>query len=138
MKYVACFSMLIAMWCCAALSAESAGADIQRRSQELKERIEREEPRLRKNINAYVASIQNAVERHLVYPLGSGGKRCIASVTQDRSGNVVDLQLSQCESRRLASAVQAAMRAASPLPLPSDMKYFQRNLHLVFVVPDGR
>ena len=29
-----------------------------------------------------------------------------------------------------------AVRAASPLPLPSDMRYFQRNLQLAFVVPD--
>jgi hypothetical protein len=65
--------MLIAMWCYAALSAESAGADIQRRSQELKERIEREEPRLRKNINAYVATAFG----HEIFPAEpSLGLRC--------------------------------------------------------------
>ena len=138
MKYVACCSMVIAMWCHTALSAESTDANSQRRAKEFRERIEREPPRSRESTQAYAVSIKHAIERHLEYPPGSGGKRCMASVTQDKSGHVVQLELSECEAGALASAVQAAVRAASPLPLPSDMRYFQRNLQLVFVVPDGR
>jgi membrane protein involved in colicin uptake len=138
MKYIACFSIVITVWCCMAVSAESTDADTQRKLKELQERIAREPPLDREEVNAYVASIDRAIRRHIVYPPASGGKRCIASVTQDKSGKVVALQLSQCESGELASAVRAAVRAASPLPLPSDMTYFERNLRLTFIAPNGR
>ena len=80
----------------------------------------------------------HAIERHLVYPPGSGGKRCVVSVTQDTSGHVLQLELLECEAGALSSAVQAAVHAASPLPLPSDKTYFERNLRLVVFVPKDR
>lgn len=137
MKQVACLILMI-LWCHATLSAESTDADTQRRSHALMEHIKREPPRSRETTKAYVSSIRNAIERHLTYPPGSGGQRCVAAVTQDKSGQVLKLVLSDCETPALASAVQSAIHAASPLPLPSDMRYFERNLHLVFVAPEGR
>jgi hypothetical protein len=138
MKYAIFCLFVIGMWCSTALSAESMDARTERRLKDLKEKIESQPPLSRAGIRAYVTSIDIAIKRHLIFPRGSGGKRCTASVTQDKSGNVIDLELLQCEHGQLASAVQAAVQAASPLPLPSDKTYFSRKLQLVFVVPDGK
>ena len=138
MKYAILGLIVISMWCSTAVSAESMDASTERRLKDFKEKIESQPPLSREVLRAYVTSVADAVKRHLVFPRGSGGERCTVSVTQDKYGNVIDLELLQCEPKQLASAVQAAVQSASPLPLPSDKRYFSRSLHLEFVVPDGR
>ena len=138
MKYALFCLIVIGMWCSTVLSAESMDASTERRLKDIKEKIESQPPLSREGVRAYVTSIDIAIKRHLIFPPGNGGKRCTVSVTQDKSGNVIDLELLQCEPKQLASAVQAAVQAASPLPLPSDMTYFSRNLHLVVIVPNGK
>ena len=120
MKYAILGLIVISMWCSTAVSAESMDASTERRLKDFKEKIESQPPLSREVLRAYVTSVADAVKRHLVFPRGSGGKRCTVSVTQDKYGNVIDLELLQCEPKQLASAVQAAVQAASPLPLPSD------------------
>ena len=83
----------------------------------------------------YVRSMVERITSRAVYPDGAEGQRCIARVTQSREGEVIDVRIKQCDSRKLQEAVFAAAFRASPLPLPKDPSFFNPNLEITFVVP---
>ena len=87
---------------------------------------------------SYVQELVRAIERHSIYPKGSGGQTCLVLVSQSKAGEILSIQTKACASRKLKRAVEAAVMKASPLPLPADPALFNPRLELNFVVPDGK
>lgn len=81
----------------------------------------------------YVADIQNKVERNWRRETGSRGSHCRVLIHQIPSGEVVDVRLAECDGDvAFQRSVEAAVRKASPLPLPSDPEVFDREIEFVF------
>lgn len=83
----------------------------------------------------YIASINDAIRKKMVYPRDHAGKRCTAHVAQEQTGKVVSIRIKECASEQLHQAVERAIALASPLPVPEGHMLFNRHLVLEFVVP---
>ncbi|HEX9802599.1 MAG TPA: cell envelope integrity protein TolA [Gammaproteobacteria bacterium] len=81
----------------------------------------------------YVADIRNKVERSWRRETGSRGSHCRVLIHQIPSGEVIDVRLNECDGDvAFQRSVEAAVRKASPLPLPSDPEVFEREIEFVF------
>ena len=84
----------------------------------------------------YLALIKDRVERRWERPpvaIGAPEFSCRVRIDQDGSGVIQAVALEECNSNigwRLA--LQNAIRAASPLPLPDDAALFQPTLYIEF------
>ncbi len=84
--------------------------------------------------NEYVALIQDQIERNWNRPPSARpGLQCNIRVAQSPNGVVLSAQVEQCNGdAAVKQSIEQAVLRASPLPLPSDRRLFERNLILVF------
>ena len=89
-------------------------------------------------MNQYAAMIQQHVERQWIRPPSArSGLECEISVTQSPSGTVLRVQVGACNGdQAVKQSIENAVQRASPLPLPSDMRLFERNLRFIFKPAD--
>jgi len=83
----------------------------------------------------YAYLLMKRIEQNWIFPKRSGGQTCRVRVTQATDGEVTNAQILDCQSKKLANSVYAAVYRASPLPLPADPATFNATLELTFVVP---
>lgn len=102
------------------------------------ERLAQEQQRLRRQQllsvrQQYVAEIRNKVERNWRRETGSSGSHCRVLIHQIPGGEVIDVRLNECDGDvAFQRSVEAAVRKASPLPLPSDPEVFEREIEFIF------
>jgi hypothetical protein len=66
-------------------------------------------------------------------PIGAPLFVCHAKISQDPSGNVVDLALKECNGdARWRESLRSAIRSSSPLPAPPDPAVYRRTVYLTF------
>ena len=81
----------------------------------------------------YVADITNKVERNWLRPPDSRGTLCSVLIQQIPGGEIVGVQVTDCDGDvAFKRSVAAAVRKASPLPMPSEKELFQREIEFVF------
>ncbi len=81
----------------------------------------------------YMADIKNKVERNWLRPSGSRGSHCRVLINQIPGGEVVNVRLTECNGDvAFQRSVEAAVRKASPLPVPPDPEVFDREIEFVF------
>ena len=81
----------------------------------------------------YVADIKNKVERSWLRPTGSRGTHCQVLIHQIPGGEVIDVRLTDCDGDvAFQRSVEAAVRKASPLPMPADPEVFDREIEFIF------
>jgi hypothetical protein len=84
----------------------------------------------------YLALIKDRVQRMWERPpvaIGAPEFSCRVRIDQDGSGVIQAVALEECNSNiGWQLALQSAIRAASPLPLPDDATLFQPTLHIEF------
>lgn len=85
-------------------------------------------------IDAYSNLIRQKVERYWIRPASAGPDiECEVSVTQIPGGEVTDVRIGRCNADdAVRRSIEAAVRKASPLPLPEVAALFDRNLRFVF------
>jgi colicin import membrane protein len=85
-------------------------------------------------MSQYVAMIQQHVERRWTRPPSArSGIQCEVSVAQSPNGTVLRVQVGQCNGdQAVRQSIENAVQKASPLPLPPDMRLFERNLQFIF------
>jgi colicin import membrane protein len=85
-------------------------------------------------LNQYVALIQQRVMRYWIKPpTAKVGLECEVKVTQATGGTVLSVSVGRCNGDQAArSSIEAAVYAASPLPMPPDARLFDRNLTFLF------
>lgn len=83
---------------------------------------------------AYIFAIQQKIARNWVKPpTASAGIECIVNVQQLPGGDVVSVDIGQCNGdSAVRRSIEAAVYKASPLPAPQDPSVFDRNLRLEF------
>lgn len=84
---------------------------------------------------SYISAIQNAVARLWLKPPGAQpGMTCTVRVTQNPSGNVLNVNVVNCSTpdENFRRSVESAVYRASPLPLPQDMSLFDREIEFFF------
>jgi colicin import membrane protein len=102
------------------------------------ERLAQEQQRLRQQqLNTvraqYIADIANKVGRNWLRPTGSQGSQCRVVIQQMPGGEVIDVRTTECDGDvAFQRSVEAAVRKASPLPLPSEREVFDREIEFVF------
>ena len=89
-------------------------------------------------MNQYAAAIQQHVERQWNRPPSArSGLACEVNVTQSPTGTVLRVQVGECiGDQAVRQSIENAVQRASPLPLPSDMRLFERNLRFIFKPAD--
>lgn len=82
----------------------------------------------------YVAQITSRIEREWIRPASAvAGLRCQVRVTQIPGGEVVDVRVGTCNGDdAVRRSIEAAVRRASPLPVPDNPRLFERNLVITF------
>jgi len=83
---------------------------------------------------AYVAAIQNKIQRNWIRPATAPDDLiCSVSVRQLPSGEVLSARVISCNGNdAVVRSVEAAVRKASPLPLPTNPLLFSRDMRLNF------
>lgn len=83
---------------------------------------------------AYIFAIQQRVTRSWVKPASAQpGLECAVRVRQLPGGEVVSVTILSCNGdAAVQRSIEAAVFKASPLPEPSNLNIFERNLMLVF------
>lgn len=84
--------------------------------------------------DAYANAISQRVRSRLIRPPGlSGNPEAVFEVTQTPAGDVLDVRLRRSSGiPALDGAIERAIRASSPLPLPANPAAFERQLVLTF------
>jgi colicin import membrane protein len=119
-----------------------AAADAQAREKQLRDQLAEEEGlmQLRSSpaMSQYAALIQQHVERQWNRPPSAqSGLECVIAVSQSSNGTVLRVQVEQCNGdAAVKQSIENAVQRASPLPLPSDMRLFERNLRFIFKPAD--
>lgn len=85
-------------------------------------------------MGVYVAQITSRIERNWIRPASARpGLRCQVRVTQIPGGEVVDVRVGTCNGDdAVRRSIEAAVRRASPLPVPDNPRLFERNLNIIF------
>jgi colicin import membrane protein len=85
-------------------------------------------------MDRYIALIQQKVERNWVPPASAQvGLECEVAVVQLPNGDVVDARTVRCNGdAAVQRSIEAAVRRASPLPIPDNRALFERNLRFIF------
>ncbi len=117
-------------------------AEIDARERALQNELAAEEELMRARtsgaMSQYQAMIQQHVERRWSRP-GSArpGIECLVNVTQSPNGTVLRVQVGRCNGdQAVRQSIENAVQKASPLPLPPDMRLFERNLQFIFKPAD--
>lgn len=119
-----------------------AAAEADAREKQLREQLAEEEgvmqARSSPAMAQYAAQIQQAVERQWNRPPSArSGLECVVAVAQSPNGTVLRVQVEQCNGdAAVKQSIENAVQRASPLPLPSDMRLFERNLRFIFKPAD--
>lgn len=110
----------------------------QQEALELQHEIDAEDERLQSIRSgareAYIFAIQQRVQRSWVKPASAQpGLECDVRVQQLPGGEVVSVIILSCNGdEAVRRSIEAAVFKASPLPEPSNLNIFERNLMLVF------
>jgi colicin import membrane protein len=119
-----------------------AAAEAQAREKQLQDQLAQEEgvmqARSSPAMSQYAAMIQQHVERQWNRPPSTrSGLECVVAVSQSSNGTVLRVQVEQCNGdAAVRQSIENAVQRASPLPLPSDMRLFERNLRFIFKPAD--
>jgi colicin import membrane protein len=112
------------------------------RESELKNALAAEESRMQAQSSGlqseYMALIKQTIERRWRRPLSArSGIECTVRLTQTTGGTVLTVEIGQCNGdEAVRESIRLAVTSASPLPPPSDMRVFDRNLTFVFKPDD--
>jgi len=118
--------------------AQAAKQEQARRQAELAEAMAAEEDlwaaQNSGEMDKYIALIQQKVERNWVPPASAQvGLECEVAVVQLPNGDVVDARTVRCNGdAAVQRSIEAAVRRASPLPIPDNRALFERNLRFIF------
>lgn len=121
--------------------AEEAEARRKQQDAEMRRQMLAEEARMAKQsaenqrlLAQYLYSIQRKVEANWLAPINmTAGWSCEIMVEQDRFGEVLNVQMKQCNgSDAFKSTVERAVRKASPLPEAPNNDVFERKLNFIF------
>lgn len=124
------------------LAAEAEARERERRETELAaalaeetERRNAEHAGLR---DEYIRLIQNRIEVNWLRPASAvAGVECVVNVTQIPSGDVIDVEVGECNGdAAVVRSIEAAVRKASPLPRPPVPALYERNIAVVFKPDD--
>lgn len=82
----------------------------------------------------YVTMIGQRIERYWAKPPSApAGLECEVSVRQSQGGDVISVSVGRCNGdAAVKRSIESAVNRASPLPLPSDPRLFDRNLKIIF------
>lgn len=85
-------------------------------------------------MGVYIAQITSRIERNWIKPASARpGLKCQVRVTQIPGGEVVDVRIGTCNGDdAVRRSIEAAVRRASPLPVPDNPRLFERNLLINF------
>ncbi len=85
-------------------------------------------------LQKYKARLMAHVKRYMIWPPGvASGTICVSHVSVIPGGEVVNNRIGQCNgSEAVKRAVEAAVRKASPFPMPDDPGLFERNWTIDF------
>lgn len=121
--------------------AEEAEARRKEQEAEMRRQMLAEEARMAKQsaenqrLKAqYIYSIERKVQANWLPPVSmTAGWSCEIMVVQDRFGEVLNVQLKQCNgSEAFKSTVERAVRKASPLPEAPNNDVFERTVNILF------
>ncbi len=123
----------------AAAKAERKAAEDALQASLAAEQEEMEGQRVSKEVNRYVAYIQDKVQRSWIRPPDSGGGlTCLVSVKLIPSGEVIDAKILRSSGNAAFDrSVESAVFKASPLPVPQDPKVMARFRSFNFVFKPG-
>jgi colicin import membrane protein len=113
--------------------------DQTRRQQELLAAVQAEEAQYAAQqsgeLARYQAILTQRVQRFWVEPPSANdGVDCYVSVSLLPSGDVIDARIQKCNGdQAVQRSIEAAVRRASPLPLPDNPALFDRNLRIRFI-----
>lgn len=108
------------------------------REEELRRQLEEEEGLMQARssgaMSQYIAMIQQHVERRWIRPPSArSGIECEVKVAQSPNGTVLSVSIGRCNGdQAVQQSIETAVQRASPLPLPSDSRLFERNLVFIF------
>jgi colicin import membrane protein len=109
------------------------------RESELKRQLADEEGlRQAENSSAaadYYASIVNRVQNVWIRPpTAKPGLECYVTLTQGAGGSVLKAEIGQCNGdNAVKESIRTAVYGSTPLPLPTDMRLFKRQLTFRFI-----
>jgi len=115
-----------------------AAADAAAREKALQDQLAEEDSlnqlRASPAMSQYAAALQQHVERNWTRPPSSvSGLECVIAVSQSPNGTVLSVRVEQCNGdAAVRQSIENAVNRASPLPLPSDMRLFDRSLRFIF------
>ncbi|HEY9200319.1 MAG TPA: cell envelope integrity protein TolA [Gammaproteobacteria bacterium] len=121
--------------------AEEAEARRKEQEAEMRRQMLAEEARMAKQsaenqrlLAQYKYSIKRKVQDNWQQPVNmTAGWSCVVLVEQDRFGEVLNVQLKQCNgSEAFKSTVERAVRKASPLPEAPNNDVFDRKIEFIF------
>ncbi|MEN8168763.1 MAG: cell envelope integrity protein TolA [Pseudomonadota bacterium] len=128
-----------------AAKKKRAEEERQRRENELKRQMDAEAERIaaearvqrRAQLNRqqlqYISDIANKVQRNWLRPPGSTGTLCSVLINQIPGGEISGVRVTDCDGdTAFQRSVEAAVRKASPLPIPADPELFQREIQFDF------
>jgi colicin import membrane protein len=119
-----------------ALADQQRRLDEQRKERELKDLIARQQASARDNaVRAWQDDIMRSVRNRIVFDVESvpGNPEAVFDVAILPSGDVVTIRkIKSSGNPAYDDAVERAIRAADPLPLPKDRALFRRDLRLIF------
>jgi colicin import membrane protein len=113
--------------------------DQTRRQQELLAAVQAEEAQYAAQqsgeLARYQAILTQRVQRFWVEPASANeGVDCYVLVSLLPSGDVIDARIQKCNGdQAVQRSIEAAVRRASPLPLPDNPALFDRNLRIRFI-----
>lgn len=119
----------------AAAEAERKAAEAALQASLAAEQEELEGQRVSKEVNRYIAYIQDKVQRSWIRPPDSGtGMTCLVGVKLIPSGEVIEAKILRSSGNAAFDrSVEAAVFKASPLPVPQDQKIMARFRSFNFV-----
>jgi colicin import membrane protein len=112
------------------------------REEELRRQLAEEEGLMQARasgaMSQYMAMIQQHVERRWIRPPSArAGIECEVKVAQSPNGTVLSVSIGRCNGdQAVQQSIETAVQRASPLPLPSDPRLFERNLVFIFKPAD--
>jgi colicin import membrane protein len=118
--------------------AAAESEEQERREAELRTSMQEEEAlqmaRQSGEMSLYLARIQQQVERNWDQPASAKpGLECEVAVVQLPNGDVISVRTISCNGDdTVKRSIEAAVRRASPLPLPENRVLFDRNLSFTF------
>ncbi len=85
-------------------------------------------------LDQYKAMIEQKVRRNWIRPpSASPGVECTVNINQIPGGEVVDVQVAECNADEATRrSIEAAVHKASPLPEPPDPTLFERKIIIIF------